>query len=177
MKTPGSRSKTTPIKVVLSKLDEHERKNNENLQSLHDEPTRTNSVSKEQISKLTKKKASWQDKYMQLVAKRPREEDSEHVSAKRVAEDRPEQSPGAPEHIEMGSADVTPAPTTTSNTLNASNTSDTSGILLPPPPWGEPLLPAEVSDRRKEKFKRDLNLDFDPWGAGLSFRLNQTAIS
>jgi hypothetical protein len=61
---------------------------NESLQSQHDELTRTNSVSKEQISKLMKEKASWQEKYMQLVAKRPREEDSEPEPAKRISEDR-----------------------------------------------------------------------------------------
>jgi hypothetical protein len=147
---------------------------NENLQSQHDELTRTHNVSKEQISKLLKEKASWKEKHLQLMAKRPREEDSEPVSAKRVAEDRPDSTPVAPEDNEMGSADVTSSPTNmsnildTSNTLSTSNTSHASGTPLPPPPWGAPPLPAEISDRRKKKFKRDLDLDFDPWSARLA---------
>jgi hypothetical protein len=77
----------------------------------------------------------------------------------------------------MSPTDVTPSsmgPSHTSNTsdtLNTSNTmntSYTSTSRLPPPPWGAPLLPVEISDRRKEKFKRDYDLDFDPWGPGLT---------
>ena len=68
-----------------------------NLQSQHDELTRTNCANKEQIIKLKKEKASWQVKYMQLMTKRPREEDSEPESAKRIAEDRPIPAPATSE--------------------------------------------------------------------------------
>jgi hypothetical protein len=57
----------------------------------------------------------------------------------------------------------------TSNILaHTSNTSDTSRVQLPPSPWEDTQLPVEISDRRKERFRRDYNLDFDPWGLGLT---------
>jgi hypothetical protein len=56
--------------------------NNEDLQSQHIELKRTNSANKEQIRRLMKEKASWQDKYMQLVAQRPREEGANPEPAK-----------------------------------------------------------------------------------------------
>jgi hypothetical protein len=79
---------------------------NENLQSQHDELTRTHNASKEQISKFLKARASWREKCLQLMTNRPRENGMEPVSAKRAAEDRPDSAPVASEDIEMSSAEV-----------------------------------------------------------------------
>ncbi len=64
--------------------------------------------------------------------------------------------------------DATHEPDTSNTLVNTSNTSGTSFVPLPPVPWEETQLPVEVSDMRKEKFKRDYDLDFDPWGPGLT---------
>jgi hypothetical protein len=171
--------------------------NNEDLQSQHVELKRTNSANKEQISRLMKKKAPWQDKYIQLVAKKPREEGADPEPAKRAVADRPDPAPAPSEDTEMVSSDndhdATHEPDAsnalnvpyksnalsvpdksnalsvpdTSNTLYVSNTSNTSFVPLPPPPWGQRSPLAEINDRRKEKFKRDMDLDVDPCGAGL----------
>ena len=50
---------------------------NEHLKSHHDELARTNTTNKEQIIKLLKEKASWQDKCMQLMEKKHSDEDLE----------------------------------------------------------------------------------------------------
>jgi hypothetical protein len=68
---------------------------NENLRSQHDELTRIHNASKEQISKLMKSSANWREKYLHLMAKRPRVEGEEPVPAKRTAEDRPDSTPVA----------------------------------------------------------------------------------
>jgi hypothetical protein len=146
------------------------------LQSQLSELTRTHNASEKQITKLQEGRTKWQQKCQNMMAKRPREEDVEPGLAKRVAENRPDPAPATSEAVTMSSTDVTPSSvgpshiSNTSDTLNTSNTintSNTSLSRLPPPPWGAPL-PVEISDRRKEKFKRDYSLDFDPWGPGLT---------
>jgi hypothetical protein len=163
------------------------KENNEDLQAQRDELKRANTSNNEQISKLMKEKAAWQKRFMDLAAtKRPREESAEPGPSKRATGDRPDLSQDSSEDAEMTSVedvlDTTQEPATsntlahtsntlahTSNTLaHTSNTSDTSRVLLPPSPWEDTQSPAEISDRRKERFKRDYNLDFDPWGPGLT---------
>jgi hypothetical protein len=146
---------------------------NESLQAQLGELTRTHNASKDQIVKLQEGRTKWQRKCLTLMAKRPREDDVGPGSAKRAAENRPNPEPATSEDITMSPAEVIPSsvgPSHTSHTSNNSNTIHTannSSSKLPPPPWGSPL-PAEISDRRKEKFKRDYDLDFDPWGPGLT---------
>jgi hypothetical protein len=150
---------------------------NESLQSQLSELTRTHNASKEQITKLQEGRTKWQQKCLSMMAKRPREEDVEPGLAKRAAENHPDPAPATSEDVTMSSTDVIPSSvgpshtsntSDTSNTSNTINTSHTSSSRLPSPPWGAPLLPVEISDRRKEKFKRDYDLDFDPWGPGLT---------
>ena len=167
--------------------------NNEDLKAQRDELKRTNTSNNEQINKLMNEKAAWQKRFMDLAAtKRPREENEESVPSKRVTGERPDPSPAPSEDAEMtsleGNLDAAHDPHTsstlahtsstlahtsnssahTSNTLaRTANKSDTSRAL-PPPPWEDTQLPAEISDRRKERFKKDYNLDFDPWGPGLT---------
>jgi hypothetical protein len=64
--------------------------------------------------------------------------------------------------------DATHGPDTSNTLVHTSNTSDTSFVPLPPSPCEETQLPVEISDRHKERFKRDYGLDFDPWGPGLT---------
>ncbi len=110
------------------------------------------------------------------MAKRPREEDVGPGPAKRAAENRPNPEPATSEDITMSPIESIPSsvgPSHTSNTLDNSKTSDnsntshTSSSRLPPPPWGSSPH-VKINDRRKEKFKRDYNLDFDPWAPGLT---------
>jgi hypothetical protein len=149
---------------------------NESLQAQLSELTRTYNASKDQIVKLQEGRTKWQQKCLTMMAKRPREENVGPGSAKRAAENRPDPEPATSEDITMSPTEVIPSsvgPSHTSNTSDNSNTSNTihtsntSSSKLPPPPWGAPL-PVEINDRRKEKFKRDYDLDFDPWGPGLT---------
>jgi hypothetical protein len=147
--------------------------NNEDLQAQRVELKRTNTSNNEQISKLMKEKAAWQKRFIELAAtKRPREEGADPEPSKRAAGDRPDQSPASSEDAEMVPSDkdhdATHEPDTSNTLGHTSNTSDTSFVPLPPSPWEDTQLPFEVSDRRKERFKRDYDLDFDPWGPGLT---------
>ena len=87
---------------------------NELLRSQHDELARTNNENKDQIAKIMSEKAAWQDKLMQLMAKRPRDRDSEPGSSKRVVEERSNSAPGTPTDIEKITVDEGPDTSSTS---------------------------------------------------------------
>jgi hypothetical protein len=102
---------------------------NDTLRSQHDELARTNKVNKDQITKLKREKATWQDKCMQLMAKRHRDGDSEPGSSKRVVEERSNSAPGTPTDIEKTTVDEVPDTLSTSNTSNTFITDNTSSTL------------------------------------------------
>jgi hypothetical protein len=130
--------------VVLSE-------DNTNLKAQHEELARTNNMNKEQVITLLKEKVLWQEKCLQLMLKRPRDEDEQPESAKRTAEDGPKPAPVTSADNEMSTAEDahdtshtlnTSRENITSDTLNTSRENIASNTSLPPPPWREHRLPA-----------------------------------